>query len=68
MSMRTIELSVGAFVLFGFAALIFLAVNVSGVNLGQDDTSYQINAAKPNKTKAPTLNSIVRIDIRSLRT
>ena len=41
--MRTLELSVGAFVLLGFAALIFLAVQVSGISLVEED-SYQVQA------------------------
>ncbi len=40
MHMRTIEISVGAFVLAGVLALIFLAVKVSGVSLSSDRSSY----------------------------
>ena len=44
MRMRTLELCVGAFVLAGVAALIFLAVEVSGVNFGDSEESYTITA------------------------
>ena len=44
MRTRTLELCVGAFVLAGIAALIFLAVEVSGVNFGDAEESYTITA------------------------
>lgn len=44
MRMRTVEISVGAFVLAGALALIFLAVKVSGVNLAQSTDSYVVQA------------------------
>ena len=44
MRMRTVEISVGAFVLAGALALIFLAVKVSGVNLTQSSDSYVVQA------------------------
>lgn len=44
MHMRTIEISVGAFVLAGILALIFLAVKVSGISLTTDRSSYTILA------------------------
>ena len=44
MRMRTVEISVGAFVLAGALALIFLAVKVSGVNLSQGSGSYVVQA------------------------
>ena len=44
MRMRTVEISVGAFVLAGALALIFLAVKVSGVNLAQGSDSYVVQA------------------------
>ncbi|MCZ6709998.1 MAG: outer membrane lipid asymmetry maintenance protein MlaD [Gammaproteobacteria bacterium] len=44
MHMRTIEISVGAFVLAGVLALIFLAVKVSGVSLSSDRSSYMLLA------------------------
>ena len=44
MQLRTVEISVGAFVLAGALALVFLAVRVSGVNLFADRDSYQVQA------------------------
>lgn len=44
MRMRTVEISVGAFVLAGALALTFLAVKVSGVNLSRATDSYVITA------------------------
>ena len=44
MRARTLELSVGAFVLAGIGALIFLAIQVSGVKVGEDDSSYAVTA------------------------
>ena len=44
MRMRTIEISVGAFVLAGILALVFLAVKVSGVSLSSDRESYRVLA------------------------
>ena len=44
MRMRTVEISVGAFVLAGALALTFLAVKVSGVNLAQSSDSYVVKA------------------------
>ena len=44
MRMRTVEISVGAFVLAGALALVFLAVKVSGVNLAQSSDSYLVTA------------------------
>jgi phospholipid/cholesterol/gamma-HCH transport system substrate-binding protein len=44
MRMRTVEISVGAFVLAGALALVFLAVKVSGVNLTQGSDSYVVQA------------------------
>ncbi len=44
MRMRTIEISVGGFVLAGILALIFLAVQVSGVNTTQSEETYQLTA------------------------
>jgi phospholipid/cholesterol/gamma-HCH transport system substrate-binding protein len=44
MRMRTVEISVGAFVLAGALALVFLAVKVSGVNLTQSSNSYVVKA------------------------
>jgi phospholipid/cholesterol/gamma-HCH transport system substrate-binding protein len=44
MRMRTVEISVGAFVLAGALALTFLAVKISGVNLAQTSETYLIKA------------------------
>lgn len=44
MRMRTVEISVGAFVLAGALALVFLAVKVSGVNLSQSTNAYLVQA------------------------
>ena len=43
MRMRTVEISVGAFVLAGILALIFLVVRVSGINF-EDSSTYTISA------------------------
>ena len=43
MRMRTVEISVGAFVLAGILALIFLVVRVSGINF-EDGSTYSISA------------------------
>jgi phospholipid/cholesterol/gamma-HCH transport system substrate-binding protein len=42
--MRTIEISVGAFVLAGILAMIFLAFRVSGVNVGDTRGTYHLYA------------------------
>ena len=42
--MRTIEISVGAFVLAGILALIFLAFRVSGVGIGETGDTYHLLA------------------------
>ncbi len=44
MRMRTIEISVGAFLLAGILALVFLAVRVSGVSLTQSAGAYKLFA------------------------
>jgi len=44
MRMKTIEISVGAFVLAGILSLVFLAIQVSGVNLSQTEDSYRLTA------------------------
>jgi phospholipid/cholesterol/gamma-HCH transport system substrate-binding protein len=46
--MRTIEISVGAFVLAGILAMIFLAFRVSGVNVGNTAGSYVLYARFDN--------------------
>ena len=42
--MRTIEISVGAFVLAGVLCLVFLAFRVSGVGVGDASGTYILNA------------------------
>ncbi len=44
MRMRTIEISVGAFVLAGIIALVFLAVRVSGINASASTEGYLLQA------------------------
>ena len=44
MRARTVEISVGAFVLAGVLGLIFLAVQVSGVNSTAQQQSYNVVA------------------------
>ena len=44
MRMRTVEISVGAFVAAGIVALVYLAVRVSGVSFGEDAQSYLLKA------------------------
>ena len=44
MRTRTLELAVGTFVLAGALALVFLAVQVSGVNRSTNDESYTVTA------------------------
>jgi len=44
MRMRTIEISVGAFMLAGLLALVFLAVRVSGINVGTPADTYTLTA------------------------
>jgi phospholipid/cholesterol/gamma-HCH transport system substrate-binding protein len=44
MRMRTIEISVGGFVLAGFIALVFLALQVSGVSSERTSESYDVIA------------------------
>jgi len=44
MQMRTVEISVGVFVLAGILALIVLVVRVSGVSLTRDEGSYLVYA------------------------
>ena len=43
MRMRMVEVSVGAFVLAGILALVFLVVRVSGINF-EDSSTYSISA------------------------
>lgn len=44
MRMRTIEISVGAFVLAGIIAVLFLIVQVSGVNFSESESAYTVTA------------------------
>ncbi len=44
MRMRTVEIIVGAFVLAGIIAILFLIVQVSGVNFSDAETSYTVTA------------------------
>ena len=44
MRMRTVEISVGAFVLAGILAAIFLVVRVSGINMSTSEQTYQLTA------------------------
>jgi len=44
MRMRTLEISVGAFVLAGMLAVVFLVIQVSGVNTNTSETSYVVTA------------------------
>jgi len=44
MRMRYLEILVGLFILAGFAALLLLALRVSGLTLSSDKESYQIYA------------------------
>ncbi len=44
MRMRTVEISVGAFMLAGLLALVFLAVKVSGVSLSTGGDTYTLRA------------------------
>ena len=44
MRMRTLEISVGAFVLAGILAVLFLVIRVSGVNMNASETSYVVSA------------------------
>lgn len=44
MRMRTVEISVGAFMLAGILALAALAVKVSGLSLNQTEPTYELHA------------------------
>lgn len=44
MHMRTIEIAVGAFMLAGLFGLFILAVEVSGVNVGAEPSTYTLHA------------------------
>ena len=46
--MRTVEIGVGAFMLAGIAALLVLALNVSGLNLSEQGKGYKVYARFEN--------------------
>ena len=48
MRIRTVEISVGFFMLIGLLALIVLALNVSGLNLAQKSSGYKLYASFEN--------------------
>ena len=48
MRVRTLELSVGAFMLAGFAALVFLAIQVSGLTMDSAEDTYRVSAKFEN--------------------
>ncbi|KAA0874064.1 outer membrane lipid asymmetry maintenance protein MlaD [Nitrincola tapanii] len=72
MRMRTLEISVGAFMLIGFLALIVLALNVSGLNMAPKSGSYKLYANFENigglTTRAKVAMSGVQIgEVRAIR-
>ena len=48
MRMRTVEISVGAFLLAGLFALILLALRVSGLSVNPDNSTYRLYAEFDN--------------------
>ncbi len=48
MRMRTLELTVGAFMLAGILALVFLALRVSGLSMENSEETYRIKAKFEN--------------------
>lgn len=48
MRVRTIELTVGSFMLAGFAALVFLAIKVSGLSADSAEDTYRLTATFEN--------------------
>ena len=48
MRMKTVEISVGGFMIAGVLALIVLALKVSGLSLGTDHRTYQVHAMFDN--------------------
>ena len=48
MRVRTLELSVGVFMLAGFAALVFLAIQVSGLTMDSAEDTYRVSAKFEN--------------------
>lgn len=72
MRIRTVEISVGLFMLLGFAALILLALNVSGLNLKPKAGGYTLYASFENigglTARAKVSMSGVQIgEVRSIR-
>ncbi|KDE40782.1 MAG: outer membrane lipid asymmetry maintenance protein MlaD [Nitrincola lacisaponensis] len=72
MRIRTVEISVGLFMLLGFAALIVLALNVSGLNLTPKSGGYKLYASFENigglTPRAKVSMSGVQIgEVRSIR-
>ena len=60
MRMRTVEISVGAFILAGIFALIFLALRVSGLSLSDNRQAYTLYA---NFDNVGSLNNRTRVAI-----
>lgn len=48
MRMRTLELTVGAFMLAGVLALVFLALRVSGLSMESNEETYRVKAKFEN--------------------
>ena len=48
MRVRTIELTVGSFMLAGFAAVVFLAIKVSGLSADSAEDTYRLTATFEN--------------------
>lgn len=48
MRMRNLEIMVGAFMVAGFAALVFLALRVSGLSMDAAEQTYQLKARFEN--------------------
>lgn len=44
MHKRTVELSVGAFMILGFLAMVFMALQVSGLTTAESDKTYELVA------------------------
>ncbi|HNB91007.1 MAG TPA: MlaD family protein, partial [Plasticicumulans sp.] len=62
---RTVEVLVGAFVMLGLAALVFLAMQVSGLTSLGADAAYRVHARFENvgglKVRSPVSMAGVRI-------
>ena len=48
MQARTLELSVGIFLLLGIAALVVLALRVSGLSIAPQENTYELHASFGN--------------------